>query len=279
MYEIKLDRVRVEFTVYDRRSRSLRDVLLLNPVRKFATVTSMIGGQLNVDQSGNTVVRAMDDVSLKLVDGDRVGLIGHNGAGKTTMLRVMAQIYEPVSGQVTVRGSVMPIFSITEGLDIDATGYETIRLRGLMLGRSAQEVEDTAAEIAEFTELRDYLHMPLRTYSSGMLVRLAFGIATSAKPEILLMDEVIGAGDASFVDRAKARLESFVASSGIMVVATHNLDILRKWCNKALLMGNGRLIADGDVETVIAEHHKMVHGVYPPGWKASPTAVSATAAS
>jgi len=258
MYEISLDHVKVDFTVYDRRSRSLRDALLLNPVRKLAATPHHVGGQLRVDRAGNTVVSALDDVTLRLVDGDRVGLIGHNGAGKTTILRVIAQIYEPMSGTVTVKGEMMPIFGLTEGMDIDATGYETIRLRGLMLGRSREQVDETAGEIAAFTELGDYLHMPLRTYSSGMLVRLAFGIATAVRPEILLMDEVIGAGDAAFVDRAQARLDSFIRSSGIMVVATHNVDILKKWCNKAILLRNGKLVAEGAVAAVAAVHERLI---------------------
>ena len=144
------------------------------------------------------------------------------------------------------------------GLDIDATGYEAIRLRSKMLGRSNKEVAETAQEIGEFTELGDYLHMPLRTYSSGMLVRLAFAIATSLQPEILLMDEAIGAGDAAFVERAQARLKSFIETSGIMVVATHNIEILRKWCNKAILLAHGHIVAEGDTDSVVAEHHRML---------------------
>lgn len=258
MVEIRLDKVRVEFAIYDRRNRSLRDVLLLNPVRRsIASTAQIVGGQIQHDAAGNTIVRALDDVDLHLKQGDRVGLIGHNGAGKTTVLRVMAGIFEPVSGEVTIRGKVTPIFGITEGLDIDATGYEAIRLRGLMLGRSRKEIEDSAQEIADFTELGEYLYMPLRTYSAGMLVRLAFGIATSQSPEILLMDEIIGAGDAAFIDRAEARLQQFVRSSGIMVVATHSHGILEKWCNKAILLNHGRLAAMGDVKSVIAEHQRL----------------------
>jgi ABC-type polysaccharide/polyol phosphate transport system ATPase subunit len=206
------------------------------------------------------VVRALDRVDLHFVDGDRVGLLGHNGAGKTTMLRVMAGIYEPTEGTITTDGAVTPFFTVTEGLDIDATGYEAIRLRGRMLGRSNKEVAETAQEIASFTELGDYLHMPLRTYSSGMLVRLAFAIATSQRPEILLMDEAIGAGDAAFVSRAQARLKEFIAASGIMVVATHNVDILRRWCNKAILLAHGRIAAEGPIEEVIAEHQRLAEG-------------------
>lgn len=259
-YQIRFDAVTVDFTIYDRRTRSLRDMLLLDHVRRVATSTGLVGGQLSVDGAGHAVVRALDQVDLHLVDGDRVGLLGHNGSGKTTMLRAMAGIYEPVAGTITTEGSVTSFFTVTEGLDVDATGYEAIRLRSKMLGRSNKEIADTAQEIAAFTELGDYLHMPLRTYSSGMMVRLAFAIATSLRPEILLMDEAIGAGDAAFVSRAQARLKSFIESSGIMVVASHNVEILRRWCNKAILLAHGRIVAEGEVEGVIEEHRRLAGG-------------------
>jgi ABC-2 type transport system ATP-binding protein/lipopolysaccharide transport system ATP-binding protein len=259
MYEITLKKVRVEFPIYDRGGRSLRDMVLFNPVRRqIASTVRLVGGEIKVNRLGNTVVCALDDVDLSLVDGDRLGLIGHNGAGKTTILRAMAGIFEPVAGEIITRGEITSLFGITDGMDIDATGYETIRLRGLMLGRSPKEVKETAQEIADFTELGEYLSMPLRTYSSGMLVRLAFGIATSHQPEILLMDEIIGAGDAAFFNRAQLRLKSFIEATGIMVVATHNPEILRRWCNKAILMSNGHIVAQGSVEDVIAEQARLI---------------------
>jgi len=259
MYEITLNKVRIEFPIYDQGGRSLRNLLLVNPVRRqIASTVRLVGGEIKVNAAGNKVVCALDGVDLKLVDGDRLGLIGHNGAGKTTILRAMAGIYEPVAGEIITRGEITSLFGITDGMDIDATGYETIRLRGLMLGRAPKEVQETAQEIADFTELGEYLNMPLRTYSAGMLVRLAFGIATSHQPEILLMDEIIGAGDAAFFDRAQARLVSFIEAAGIMVVATHNPDILRRWCNKAILLSNGHIAAQGAVEDVIAEQVRRV---------------------
>jgi ABC-type polysaccharide/polyol phosphate transport system ATPase subunit len=258
-YEIKLDKVRVEFPIYDLRNRSLRDILLLNPVRRQIEQTRRaVGGEIKVNAAGNTVVCALDNVDLHLQDGDRLGLIGHNGAGKTTILRAMAGIYEPASGEITTRGEITSLFGMTEGMDIDSTGYETIRLRGLMLGRSKKEVQETAQEIADFTQLGDYLNMPLRTYSAGMLVRLAFGIATSHRPEILLMDEIIGAGDAAFIDRAQARLKSFIEATGVMVIATHNPEIIRRWCNQAILLSNGKIASYGNVDEVLAEHHRRV---------------------
>jgi len=258
-FEIRLDKVRVEFPIYDLRNRSLRDLLLLRPVRQIAqTSRRVVGGEIKTNASGDTIVCALDNVDLELKDGDRLGLVGHNGAGKTTILRAMAGIYEPAAGEISVRGAITSLFGITDGLDVDATGYETLRLRGLMLGRSMKEVQETAQEIAEFSQLGDYLNMPLRTYSAGMLVRLAFGIATSHRPEILLMDEIIGAGDAAFFDRAQARLKSFIDSSGIMVVATHNAGILERWCNKAILMSNGKIALAGSVSEVVAEQKRRL---------------------
>src|SRR5262249_10715165 len=172
-------------------------------------------------------------------------------AGKTTMLRVMAGIYEPVSGAVSVDGHVAPLFDVALGIDPDSSGYENIRLRGLYLGLSRSEIKAKTDEIAEFTELGAFLSLPLRTYSLGMRARLAFAISTCIEPEILLLDEVVGAGDAAFIAKARQRLEALVARAGILVLASHSDSLVRQFCNKAILLDQGSVVATGPISEVM----------------------------
>lgn len=239
--ELLLENVSVSFPIYHGGSRSLKKSLLFRGS----------GGQLASDASHRIVVEALRDVSLSFHTGDRVALVGNNGAGKTTLLRVMAGIYEPVTGAVTSRGRISPMFDISLGIDGDISGYDNIRLRGLILGLSASEIEERMADIAEFTELGDYLDIPVRTYSSGMMTRLTFAVATCFAPEILLMDEWIVAGDAGFLVKAQHRIESFVKKAGILVLASHSTEICRQWCNKAVWMERGAVRMVGDIDSVL----------------------------
>jgi ABC-type polysaccharide/polyol phosphate transport system ATPase subunit len=202
------------------------------------------------------VVRALDNVSLRLQHGDRIGLIGHNGAGKSTMLRVLAGIYQPSQGLISIDGRVSPLFTTSPGMDGDDTGYENIVTCGLMLGMSRAEIERKLPEIEAFTELSDYLALPVRTYSSGMMVRLGFAIATAIDPEILLLDEGLGAGDARFAKRAAQRVEALIGRSSIMVLASHSDDLIRQMCNRAILLEHGRLVADGPTEAVLQLYYQ-----------------------
>jgi ABC-type polysaccharide/polyol phosphate transport system ATPase subunit len=248
--------VTVDFPIYDVRSRSLKRRLVLDRMSKLMGKTEPhVGGAVRDD--GRTIlVRALDQINLTIADGDRVGLVGHNGAGKTTLLRVAAGIYEPTFGEVTTHGRVMTLFNMMEGLAVDATGREMIRLRGALLGLSEQEIDEKESEIAEFCELGAYMDMPVRTYSAGMLVRLAFSITTAVSSEILIMDELIGAGDAGFFERAQVRLKGFVEKARVLVVATHSAEIVRHWCNKAVLLSHGKVVEFGPVDAVIAAYER-----------------------
>ncbi len=203
------------------------------------------------------VVRALDHVSLKLNHGDRIGIIGHNGAGKSTMLRVLAGIYQPSQGLIRIDGRVSPLFNTSPGMDHDDTGYENIVTCGLLLGMTQAEIQRKMPEIEAFTELNDYLALPVRTYSSGMLVRLGFAIATAIDPEILLLDEGLGAGDARFAKRAAKRVEALIGRSSIMVLASHSDELIRQMCSRAILLKQGRILADGPVEEVIDLYSQM----------------------
>lgn len=255
---VALDSVTVDFPIFDLSARSLRHRLVINKMAGLmAAKASNVGGSLHQAQHGIVTVRALDAVSFTLNEGDRVALVGHNGAGKTTLLRVLAGIFEPTLGEVHVEGRVMPLFNMMEGMAPDATGIEMIRVRGTLLGLSVDEIEDRIGEIAEFCELGEYIDMPVRTYSTGMLVRLAFAITTSVTSDILIMDEFIGTGDAAFLERAEARLKGFMEGVRVLVLATHSDAIVRQWCNKAILMEHGRMLDFGPVEAVLGHYERL----------------------
>ena len=228
---LALENVSVSFPIYQTGSRSLKKHLLFRGT----------GGQIATDANHRIVVEALRNVSLNIKAGDRVALIGSNGAGKTTLLRVMAGVYQPSAGEVLSCGRISPLFDISLGIDSELSGYDNIRLRGMLLGLSRREIDTYLPDIVEFTELGDYLDIPVRTYSSGMMTRLTFAVATCFSPEILLMDEWIMAGDAAFLAKAQHRVESFVERASILVLASHSIEICRKWCTKAVWMERGQI--------------------------------------
>lgn len=214
----------------------LREKLTLAPRdRRMPT-----GGR--IEGKGRTrYVTALDGVSFELKAGDRLGLIGPNGAGKTTLLKVLYGIYAPTAGRVEIDGRVDALFNINLGFRREATGRRNIVLRGLINGWSMDEIEARMDEIIEFSELGDFIDLPFKSYSQGMSARLAFSVATSLEPEILLMDEWIGAGDAAFQEKAKRRMAKMAERAGIIVLASHNQRLLKQMCNKFLELNQGRL--------------------------------------
>jgi ABC-type polysaccharide/polyol phosphate transport system ATPase subunit len=264
---IVFDHASVDFPIFDVSARSLRRQLLLPGL--VSRGTPSVGGNMRRNR-GLITVKALDDVSFALQDGDRVAVLGHNGAGKTTLLRVATGIYEPTAGDVMVQGRVMPLFNILEGMVPDGPGTEMVKVRGTLLGMTAAEIEEKTPEIAEFCDLGEYIHMPVRTYSAGMQVRLAFAITTAAASDILIMDEVIGAGDAAFFERAQVRLRAFVDRASVLMVATHSPDVARQWCNKAILLEHGRLLEIGPVDSVIRSYERLVRITSAAGAPAAP---------
>ena len=249
MPSIELNNVSLTFPVYSAGSRSLKKVLMA------ATTGGRIGSE-----SKHVVIQALDQVSLTFNQGDRVALIGHNGAGKTTLLRVLAGIYEPRVGSINVVGRVTPMFDINLGIDPESTGYENIILRGLYLGLSRAEILARRDSVAEFTELGPFLDIPVRTYSAGMQARLAFAMATCIEPEILLLDEGIGAGDASFLEKANERLDRFIEKAGILVLASHSSELVQRLCNRAVVMEHGRMVFAGGIEEAFAAYMDRPRG-------------------
>jgi ABC-type polysaccharide/polyol phosphate transport system ATPase subunit len=189
-----------------------------------------------------------------LTKGDKLGLIGHNGAGKSSLLRIMAGIYQPQKGEITVKGKISSLLDLNVGMQMEANGYENIRVRSLILGISKDETKKCIADIQQFSELGDFMSIPVKTYSSGMLMRLAFGMSTSFIPDILLIDEVIGAGDANFIKKAQTRLESFIAKSNILVLSSHSTEIIQRFCNKVLWLEHGAVRMFGAADDVLSAY-------------------------
>lgn len=244
---LRLRNVSVRFPIYQGGSRSLKKAVLASTGR----------GNLARDAEERIVVRALDEIDLDIEDGDRLALIGPNGSGKSTMLKVLAGIYEPTGGDLYADGRISALLDVTVGMDPDATGTENIILRGMFMGIHPADMTKYVEEISTFTELGHYLEMPVRTYSSGMRIRLAFGISTCICPDILLMDEWLAAGDAHFLEKAQQRLKSFVRESSLMVLASHSLPLLEQWCNRAIFLHQGHIVAQGTVRDVWAEYERV----------------------
>jgi lipopolysaccharide transport system ATP-binding protein len=234
----------VEFPIYGTSSRSLKKSVL----------HAATGGTLAQDATHRIVVRALDDVSFEIRDGDRVGLVGQNGSGKTTLLRVLAGAYEPVSGSIASQGRIASMLSITLGMDPEATGLENIYLRGTIMGLRRRQIDAMVEDTAAFTELGDYLQMPMRTYSSGMAMRLAFAISTSLPADIILMDEWLSVGDQEYAAKAQSRLRKLLDQARILVLASHEIPLIKSICNKVMRLEHGRLVRIEDIETFAAGH-------------------------
>lgn len=237
---IELENVSLTYPVYGSNSRSLKTTVL-----NFAT-----GGRLD-NTRRRIEVEALKDVSFELNQGDRLALIGHNGAGKSSLLKVLAKIYEPTQGKISVQGRINCLFDIMMGMDLELNGYENIRLRGIILGLSKKEISQIISQIEEFSELGSFLKMPIKTYSAGMRVRLAFGIIVNIFSEILLIDEIVNVGDERFMSKANAYMKSLVHHSDVMVFSSHDPRLVKEFCNKALLLEHGKVVAIGSVDEIL----------------------------
>jgi lipopolysaccharide transport system ATP-binding protein len=253
MASIEFQNVCVDFAIYNANGRSLKKRLM-----QVAT-----GGQIGADNQGRVIVRALENLSFSFKDGDRVGLLGHNGAGKSTLLRLLGKVYEPSSGIAQINGEIGSLIDISLGIDPEATGRENVYIRGALLGISRARMAREIDEIINFSELGDFIDMPLRTYSSGMHLRLAFAVSTMVRPEILLMDEWLAVGDEGFKHRAEERLTELVKATNILVLASHARDLILHTCNRVLWLEHGKIRMDGDPVTVTDAyfgHEAAVHG-------------------
>ncbi len=243
MARIEVSHLSVDFPLYHGSARSLKK-----------TLAAAASGRFGRDTSRRVVVQALRDISFTLTRGDRLGLIGTNGAGKTTLLRTLAGIYEPVVGRVRIDGTLNALLDPNSGMNMDLTGRENIMLRGLYNGYSAEEIASLEEDVQLFAELGHFMDLPVRLYSSGMVVRLGFGLATAIKPEVLLMDEWFLAGDQRFMTKARSRVEGMVRGADVLVLSTHQAPILVEWCNRVIWMDHGEVREDGPAEAVVERY-------------------------
>jgi len=225
---LELENVSIEFPIFGAHATSLKTTL----------ASAATGGRIGVN-TGVTVVQALRDISLDLRDGDRLGLVGHNGAGKSTLLQVLAGVYPPTRGFYRRQGTIASLINPLLGIELDASGYENILIRGLVLGNDRKTIQRLMPDIAEFSGLGDYLSMPVRTYSTGMMMRLAFSIVTSIRTDILLMDEWLAVGDEQFQRQAEERLREVVSKAGILVLASHSRPLIDKECTTVIELHHG----------------------------------------
>jgi lipopolysaccharide transport system ATP-binding protein len=244
MANISLKQASVVLPIFNSSSRSITNTL----------VSAATGGALTAQKGGHVSIEALKNLDLEIVAGDRLGIIGHNGSGKSTLLRLLTGIYEPSSGLIQRSGSISSLVDISLGINPESTGRENIFLRGKLLGLSKKEIDTKIEEIIEFSELGDYINLPVRIYSSGMLLRLAFAVSTSITADILIMDEWLSVGDGSFGERASKRLQDLVDNSEILVIASHNKSLIEQTCNKVVWLEHGVIKKAGPVKEITQQY-------------------------
>ena len=240
MVKITFKSLSISFPVFNATGRSITSSLL-----KVAT-----GGRLDADTNGHVVVRALENISFEFCEGERVAILGHNGAGKSTLLRALSGVYAPTTGEAQIDGEVGSLIDLSLGINPEATGRENIFIRGALLGLSKKSIRSRFKEVVEFSELGDFIEMPVRTYSSGMHLRLAFAVSTIVRPEILLMDEWLSVGDSDFQHKAEERLREIVSETKILVIATHSKELVETVCNRVIWLEHGQIKMDGPVHEV-----------------------------
>lgn len=240
MANVQFNDVTVQYPIYNSRGMSLRNQL----------VRISTGGRIEREAGQVQIVTALKNINFRLKDGDAVGLVGHNGAGKSTLLRTIAGVYHPVAGKISRTGRIATVLELGAGMDMELSGYENITRMGVLMGMKIKQIRQKVEEIESFTQLGDFLQLPVRTYSSGMATRLMFAVATSTQPDILLVDEVFGTGDAEFQVKAKERMDSLIKSVQIFVFASHSIDLIKAYCNRFFKLEHGILTEIGKEEII-----------------------------
>ncbi|MDH6533355.1 lipopolysaccharide transport system ATP-binding protein [Aurantimicrobium minutum] len=241
MSKINLFNVNVEFPIFNASSRRLANQL----------IRAATGGQVGRSEGGKVTVRALNDINLQLKSGDRLGIVGHNGAGKSTLLRLLAGIYEPSSGKIERGGIISSLTDIALGISPELTGRDNIITRGVLMGMTRSQIQAQMNEIIEFSELGEFIDLPVRTYSTGMGMRLAFSVSTIMQPEILIMDEWLSVGDEDFVHKAENRIRAVVDNSDILIIASHSRGLLERNCNRAIWLEHGEIKLSGNIDEIL----------------------------
>ena len=233
MTYICADKVSIEFPIYSGGAR-----------RSFKTnlIGAVTGGVIGRDASNKISVKALDRISFELNAGDRLGIIGSNGSGKSTLLQMLSGVYEPSEGRLDIQGNIVPMLNLTLGLDMEFSGLENIYLRAQILGLNRKQIEERLDEIISFSGVGEFINLPMRTYSSGMVMRLMFSIVTSVDSDIILMDEWMSVGDSSFASQAQTRLNQMMSEAKIVVIASHDIEMLKKNCNKLIKLEHGKIV-------------------------------------
>lgn len=243
---IRLENICLDYNLYHDRTNSLKEYIVTRLTgKKYVSVRK-------------EKLRALDNVNLNIDHGDRLGIIGLNGAGKSTLLKVISGIFKPSSGKLDISGAIQPLIEVGAGFDLEFTGRENIYLNGYMLGFTKKELRAVEDQIIKFTELQEFIDVPIKYYSTGMSVRLAFTIATMVKPEILVFDEMLAAGDAAFIDKAKKRLDALMDAAKIMVIVSHDLDFVKNVCNRLIILERGRIVFNGSVGDGLDRYHELI---------------------
>ena len=250
MAKIELQNVSITFIAHQQKRQSLKEYL----------VSGLFAGR----RSKAVQVRALEGINLSARDGDRIGVIGHNGAGKTTLLKTLAGVYPPTTGTREVEGKICSLFDITLGFEQEATGWENILYRAYLQGETPASIRGKMDEIVAFAELGDFINMPVRQYSSGMMMRLAFSIATASAPEVLLIDEVLAVGDLAFLQKAKARMRELMSSARLMVMVAHDLETITQMCTHVVWMAKGQIVASGEPNTMVDAYIAAMSAPAPP---------------
>jgi lipopolysaccharide transport system ATP-binding protein len=237
--------ISVNFPLYHSDNRSLKKTVLRTTAGR---------GRFGEDDKHRPVVQALQDISFTLRSGDRLGLIGANGSGKTTLLRALSGIYQPAQGSLSMEGRLTSLLDPGQGMNTELTGRENVRLRGYFHGLGAAAIAALEADVEEFAEINQFIDLPVRNYSAGMTVRLAFAMATAINPEILIMDEWILAGDAAFMTKAKRRIEALVRQADILILASHSATTIAEWCNRVIWLDQGKIVGDGKPMDVLSRY-------------------------
>lgn len=240
MSSIHVENLSIKFRIYHDRSPSLKEY--------FANLFKRNG------QTAHSDFWAVKDVSFDIQAGDRVGIVGHNGAGKSTLLKALCRVYEPSDGKISVTGRIAPLLEIGAGFHPEFTGRENIYLNGAILGYSKQQLKEIEPEVIAFAELEEFIDTPVKYYSTGMYMRLAFSLATAMQPDILVLDEIFAGGDAAFMTKAKARMYAMIDKANIMVMVSHDHALVKSLCNRVIWLDHGKLVADGDPDDVIERY-------------------------
>lgn len=244
MAHITLEKASVVLPIFNSSARSITNTL----------VSAATGGALTAQKGGHLSIEALKNIDLEIVAGDRIGIVGHNGSGKSTLLRLLSGVYEPSSGEIKRSGTVSSLVDISLGINGENTGRENIFLRGKLMGLSKKEIDQKIDEIIEFSELGEYINLPVRIYSSGMLLRLAFSVSTSITADILIMDEWLSVGDGAFAERSSQRLRNLVDESEILVIASHTRELLEETCNKIVWLEHGLIRKVGPTQEILPEY-------------------------